>query len=450
MIKALQLDLTRDRELVRLSAPIVGGMFSQTILNLVDTAMVGRLSPSALAAAGLGSTATWLSVSILLGIGTATQALVARRIGEGRDEEAGRVLDNSLLLGGIAGLIIGTIIFSMAPAIFSVLASSDEVAELGTGYLQMRTLGFPFVVMNFAFRGFYHGIGDTKTYLKAIALTNVINLVLDAVLIFGLFGFPRMGVKGVGLATAIALACGTAYYVFVAIPSTGVRSRFRAIRRGSIAGETCRRITKILVPNGLQGLGMALGFMVFYWMMAQIGTIAVAVNNVTMNVASMFYLPALGMGLASATMVGQSLGRGEPDEAEAWGWESARLAAYLVGGAGLVLTLVPELVMYVFTDEAAVVSEGRLALQALGASQVMVAITMVLSNVLVSAGCAKWVMVINVIITYLLILPLTYVFSVVMGGGVALAWCFQGLGRAVGAVGMVLKFKAGGWKENKL
>lgn len=450
MLKSLRLDFKRDREIVRLSGPIVGGMVSQTLVNLVDTAMVGRLSQDALAAVGLGSVTTWLSVSLLLGLGSATQAVVARRIGEERPMEAGRALNNALLMGSTCGLVMAVLILLCTPAIFSVLGSSPEVARLGEDYLTMRTIGFPFVVLNFAFRGFYHGIGDTRTYLKAITLTNVLNAALDAVLIFGLLGFPRLGAQGAGLATALGLAGGTVYYVLVAAPRTRIRARFGALARGTISRDACRRLVAIMVPNGLQNLGTALGFVVFYWMMAQVDTTAVAINNVLINVGSFFHLPALGMGLAAATLVGQSLGRGEPGEAEAWGWETLRLSTYVLAVAGLALVLFPEPVLRVFTTEQDVIREGRLATQILGAGQFATAMTMVLSNVLISAGNARFVMLSNVAITMIVVLPLVYVFGVLLGGGVTVAWLLMGGGRLVAGVVMMLRFRAGGWKLSRL
>jgi putative MATE family efflux protein len=450
MLEALKLHPHRDRRIIRLSGPIVGGMLSQTLVNLVDTAMVGRLSASALAAVGLGATATWLCVSLLLGIGSATQALVARRIGEGRPAEAGRTLDNALVLGGASGLLAGVAVYLLTPALMSLLASDALVEQMGCDYLRMRTIGFPFVVINFAFRGFYHGIGDTRTYLKAIALTNAVNVVLDLLLIFGLAGFPRMGARGAGLATALGLASGTLYYTLWASWRTGLRRRFSAFRLAHLCRDACRGLLAILAPNGMMSLGTALGFMIFYWMLARIGTVEVAVNNVLMNVASVFYLPALGMGLAAATLVGQSLGRQEPAEAEAWGWETARLATYALAACGLVLVVAPGPVIRAFTDDPVVVERGRLAMQILGVGQFATALTMVLSNVLVSAGNARWVAVVNVAFTYLGVLPAVYVGCVMLGGGVALAWVFQGLGRLGIGVALMLRFRAGAWKLSRL
>ncbi len=450
MLSFLRLDLARDRSIAVLSAPIVGGMLSQILQNLVDTAMVGRLDAASLAAVGMGATATWLSVSLLLGIGSATQALVARRIGEERPADAGQVLDNSLLLGGAAGLVAALAIYMLAPGIFSLLSDDTQVAEIGTGYLQMRTIGFPFVVLNFAFRGFYHGIGDTRTYLKAIALTNLLNVVLDLLLIFGLLGFPRMEARGAGLATSLGLMGGTLYYVLRAAPVTRLRVRFGALRFAQVTRETCAGIVAIMVPNGLQSMGNAMGILAFYWMMGRISTMAVAVTNLMVNISSVFYLPALGMGLAAATLVGQAMGRGEPDDAEAWGWETVRLAVYGFTIAGIVMAVVPGPVLRLFTDDQAVISEGMLALRVTAAGQFAVAASMVLSNVLISAGQARFVAVATLVCTYLITLPMTYVFCVMMGGGVALGWLLNGLGRLLTAGAMVVNFRSGKWKTSKL
>ena len=450
MIEHLRLDTSRDRRILTLSAPIVLGMLSQTVQNLVDTAMVGRLDAASLAAVGMGATATWLSVSMLLGIGSATQALVARRMGEEQPAEAGAVLDNALVLGGLAGVVMAAVAYLAAPGIFSILTDDAQVQGIGSGYLRMRTIGFPFVVLNFAFRGFYHGVGDTRTYLKAILITNLLNVVLDALLIFGLLGFPRMGADGAGLATSLGLMGGTFYYLLVAGPGTKLRHRYGGLRFARVGRELCRKVVSIMVPNGMQSMGQALGILAFYWMMGRISTLAVAVTNLMVNISSVFFLPALGMGLAAATLVGQALGRGEPDDAAAWGWETVRVSVYIFTAAGLVLALFPGLTLRLFTNDAEVIAEGTLALRVTALGQFAVAATMVLSNILTSAGQARYVALATVVCTYLGTLPLTYLFCVTLGGGVALGWVFQGLGRAATAAALAARFKGGGWKSSKL
>ena len=204
-------------------------------------------------------------------------------------------------------------------------------------------------------------------------------------------------------------------------------------------------------PNGLQGLGTALGFMAFYWLMARLDTTAVAVTNLMMNVSSAFYLPAMGMGLAAATLVGQALGRGDPDDAEAWGWETVRLAAYFFTVAGALVAVAPGPVLRVFTDDAQVIEAGKMALRMVGLSQCAMAAGMVLSNVLISAGSARFVMVVNVGFVFTLVLPTVHVACLVMGaGGVALAWLIMGLGRLAISVAMAARFKQGRWKTSSL
>ena len=148
--------------------------------------------------------------------------------------------------------------------------------------------------------------------------------------------------------------------------------------------------------------------------------------------------------------MGQALGRGEHGEAEAWGWESVRLATYILTAAGLLLAAVPGPVLRIFTDDPAVVAAGRLALRITALSQFATAVTMVLSNVLISAGSARYVAVINVLVSYVLVLPATYGCAVLLGGGVTLAWIFQGGGRLLVGTAMALKFRAGGWKASKI
>ena len=205
------LPASRLKTILTLSLPIVAGMVSQNILNLVDTAMVGRVGPAALAAVGIASFTNFMAIAIILGLGTGVQAIASRRKGEGKEHETAIPLNGGLFLAFISVPL--TVIFYYAtPFGFPLLVSDPEVVEQGVPYLQARFLGTVAIAMNYSFRGFWNGINMSLVYMRTLIVMHVVNIFLNWVLIFGNLGAPALGAEGAGIATTISIFVGTILY----------------------------------------------------------------------------------------------------------------------------------------------------------------------------------------------------------------------------------------------
>ena len=152
--------MTRARlsTILALAVPIIGGMSSQTLFNLVDTAMVGRLGTAALAGVGIGGFANFMSVAVVMGLSAGVQAMCARRKGEGRLNETAVPLNGGLMLAFVVGLPLSIVLISVAQDLFLLLNDDPDVAAAGVPYLEWRLIAMVGVGMNFAFRGYWNGI----------------------------------------------------------------------------------------------------------------------------------------------------------------------------------------------------------------------------------------------------------------------------------------------------
>ena len=190
-------------------------MVSQNLLNLVDTAMVGALGDSALAATGVGGFAFFMAIATMMGLSAAVQAMAARRIGEGRADEAAAPLNGALLLALGFGVPLTAALVWATPWFFPLLNSDPAVYEQGVPYLQYRLATLALGGMAFGFRGFFNGIGRPIVYMRTLMITHVVNIVLNYLLIFGVLGAPKLGVVGAGIGSAIA-TCRCLIYGFQA------------------------------------------------------------------------------------------------------------------------------------------------------------------------------------------------------------------------------------------
>ncbi|TAM25193.1 MAG: MATE family efflux transporter, partial [Nevskiaceae bacterium] len=175
---------SRRREIWALSLPIIGGMTSQNVLNLVDMAMVGQLGSSALAGVGLASFINFMAMALVTGLSASVQAIAARRIGEGRPEQAAAPLNGGLILAVLIGLPVSLLLIALAPWLFSVLNPDPAVAAQGVPYLQMRLLSVVALGMNFCFRGYWSAVKLTRLYMSNLIWMHSLNIALNYCLIF--------------------------------------------------------------------------------------------------------------------------------------------------------------------------------------------------------------------------------------------------------------------------
>jgi len=420
----------RRKRVWGIALPIMGGMMSQNVLNLVDIGMVGRLGDSALAATGIGSFSSYLAISFIIGLSAGVQALAARRLGEGRDAETAIPLNGGLLLAVIIGAPLCVALILATPAAFEFLTADPAVREQGIPYLQVRIAGMIAVGMNFSFRGYWSAIHLTGVYLRTLLIMHAINIFLNWLLIFGNLGAPELGVFGAGLATTISLHVGTLLYFFFALR----HARDRGFLRAMPSRHTLWQQFRLSLPSSLQQLFFSAGLVTLVWIVGRIGTAEVAAINILMTFHITAILPALGIALAATTLVGNALGRGDPDDAAAWGWNCAALT--FVYGLVLSLLLVPlaDPILGVFLANP---DTRQLAYLPMVLWALMISFDtagMVLMNALIGAGDTRRSMWISVLWQWAFFLPLAYLAGPVLGYGLFGVWVINGIYRVGQAV----------------
>ncbi len=440
------LDRVRRRRIVALALPIIGGMASQNVLNLVDTAMVGTLGASALAAVGMASFANFLASAFVTGISAGVQAMASRRLGEGRESETAHSLNGGLLIAASIAVPLSAVLFILAPLIFPFLIDDPAVVADGVPYLRARLVAMVALGMNFAFRGYWNGVNLSRLYMRTLVIMHVANIALNWLLIFGHLGLPRLGALGAGIGTAAATFLGTAIYLVLG---------FRHARgAGFLAGlpgrSTIVSMLRLSVPAGIQQTFFAAGMTVLFWIIGRVGTAELAASNVLVNLLLVAILPSLGFGLAAASLVGQALGQGRPGDARAWGWDVSAVAVATVGLLALPGAIVPDLILKIFLHDPALLDLARLPLRVIALTMVVDATGMVLMNALQGAGDTRSVMTVAVGLQWLLFLPVAYLIGPVLGGGMNAIWFAQVGYRALQAVVFIAMWRRGRWAETEV
>lgn len=435
-------DRARRRQIFHIALPMIGGMASQNVLNLVDTAMVGTLGDVALAAAGLGSFANFLGIAVILGISTGVQAMASRRLGEGRANETAIPLNGGLLLALLVGVPLSFLLVAGSDRIFALLNDDPAVVAAGGPYLEVRMAAMVGVGMNFAFRGYWSAVRLTHLYMGTLVAMHLLNVVLNWVLIFGKLGAPALGVLGAAYATTISIYCGTAIYVVLAF----LHSRPAGFLARVPSRRTLATIGRIALPSSFQQLFFAAGMVALFWIVGQIGTAELAVVHVLITLSLVAILPAMGLGIAAASLVGHALGRdGTPEDASRWGWNVAVVAALVGVFIGVPAALFHEPILALFLTEEATRELARAPLILAGCLIWFDAAGMTLFNAHLGAGASKRVMIITLASQWLLFLPLAWVLGPGLGAGLLAVWALQLGYRTLQAALFIQSWRSGRW-----
>jgi multidrug resistance protein, MATE family len=422
--KIALLEKERINRILGLAMPVIAGMVSQNILNLVDTAMVSRLdnSDAALAAVGYGGFALFVAQSIILGLSTGVLAAAARRKGQGRLHETAYFLNAALLIVVLVAPLISVFLIHVIPDIYHWINHDPKVIALGVPYLQIRAIGIVFVAMNFSFRGFWNAVDMTRLYMITLILMHALNILLNYMFIFGHFGAPALGVNGAAIASVFALGFGsTIYFLF------GLRyARDHGFLRRLPNRADVWRLIQVSLPSGIQQMFFSAGYLATFWIIGKVGTAEVAAGNVLINVMLVALLPGMGLGLAAATLVGQALGRNDVGEAARWGWDVVKVAAIGLTMLGLPMVLVPKaLLSAIYTLDPHTLELTLWPLRLVGLSMIFEAIGTVLQHSLLGAGDTRRVMLVAIFNQWILFLPLAYLIGPVYGFGLTGIWALQ-------------------------
>jgi putative MATE family efflux protein len=426
----------------------MGEQLLSMMVGIVDTFLVGHLGAAPLAAVGLANQWVFVATMLFGAIATGATALIARFIGARQPQQADEVLRQSMLLGLFIGLFSTIMGMMLAQAAVTLLGAQEDVVELGTAYLRTTSSVFLFSTLMFIGNASLRGAGDTRTPLYVMLVVNVLNVVVAWVAINGPFGLPRLGVVGSALGAVVGRLVGGVLVVAILLKGrSGLQLRLAGLRPHL---ELIRRILRVGLPTGLEQLLFRSGQMVFARILAELGTVSFAANQVAMNGWSLSFMPGFGFALAATTLVGQRLGADDPEGAQQRGYTAYRLGALLMGAVGLVFLLFPAQIVGFFTNDPEIVALGATPLRMVGVIQPLLAASMIFAGGLRGAGDTRFPMLATGGAIWLVRLPLAYLFALELGWGIAGAWSALALDLTMRGSLNFLRFRGGKWKTTRV
>ena len=440
-------DYTRGsigRAILLLSVPMVLEMIMESIFAVVDVFFVARLGADAVATVGLTETMMTLIYTVAIGLSIGATAMVARRIGEGDREGAARTAVQVLILGALLSVVLGIVGVILAPKLLRLMGASDTVIASGINYTRVLLGGNVVIMMLFLINAVFRGAGDAAIAMRVLWIANIINIVLNPCLIFGLGPFPELGVAGSAVATTIGRGTGALIALYALFRKGG---RITVERRHlQLEPSIMARLLRLSASGMFQVfIGMA-SWIGLVRIISGFGSEALAGYTIGIRIIIFALLPSWGMSNAAATMVGQALGAKKPERAERAVWLAGFYNMCFLGVVGLLFVIFAPQIVGLFTSEPAVLSYGADCLRVVACGFLFYAYGMVLTQSFNGAGDTWTPTKINLFVYWLWEIPLAYVLAIVLGFGphgvfLAITIAFSTL-----ALISAVVFRRGRWK----
>lgn len=436
------------RNLLSLSWPMIVNEFLWSVGSVIDMIWVGKLGSDSIAGVGVAGIVVMLMLSSLFGLTTGTAALVARAVGAGDIQSANHAAQQSYVIGGVYSIVLTFAGIILAEPLMIMFGLEPGVVREGAAYLRLQLAGS--LVMTFWVIGEFimYAAGDGKTPMKISFAARCFHMVFAPLLVLGWGIFPRLGVSGAALANVVANLAGMILAFWVLFSGkTRIRLTMKNFR---VDFNLIWRMVKIGIPSSVSNIQRSLSNLVLVWLITPFGTMAVAGHTLCQRIEGILFMPGMGLGAASGTLVGQNLGAGRPDRAEKSGWQGAGVVTGIMVLGSVALLLWTEEIIGVFTSEPDLVEVASIFLRIAAAGYLVMGFSAVLMQSISNAGDTLPPMIINIIMLWVVQIPLAWALPKYTGLGVlGVRWAIV-IGRYVAGIAYIAYFKLGRWKNKKV
>jgi len=402
-----------SRAILLLSIPAVLEMVMESVFVIVDIFFVSKLGANAVATVGITESMVTVIYAIAIGLGTATTSMVSRRIGEKKPDAASVAALQAIITGVIISVLIGLPGALFSKHLLGLMGASKPIIDSMSGYTRIMLGGNIVIMMLFIINAIFRSAGDAAVAMKVLWIGNIINIVLDPCLIFGLGPFPHLGVTGAAVATTIGR--GTAVLFQFWLLFFGKKRIQLSAKHFTVNFRIMMKLMKLSFGSIGQNLIGTTSWIALVRIISIFGSEAVAGYTIAMRIIGFTILPSWGLSNAASTLVGQNLGAKKPERAEKSVWATALVNMILLSIIGLILVIFPETFIRIFIDNENVIKSGVLGLRIVSIGFIAYGLGMVLVNSFNGAGDTSTPLKINIFAFWFVEIPLAWLLAIKAG-----------------------------------
>lgn len=435
--------------IMALAIPAMVENILQVLIGTIDIYFIGKIGTEAIAGVGVTNLIMNIYIAFFQALGVGTTVIVSRNIGCNNVENANSAVKQSIIMALGIGTVLGIINLAFSKNILLYLGTEERVLQYALPYFISVAVPSVFLCLMMVLSSSLRGAGDTRTPMKIAILSNVINIALDYILIFGIFNFNGLGILGAGIATTASRIIG-AIILLKKINSNETKIHANIFDKWSVDKDILKSITKIGLPAGFEKLIMRFGQLVYSGLIIKIGTEAYAAHNIAGTIESFSYLPGMGFGIAAATLVGQNLGAKKADEAQKYGLMSYFLATGFMVIVGAVFYIFAPFLARLFSKDLEVIALVVKVLRIIALFQPFLCITLVITSALQGAGDTKFPMYSTFIGIWGVRVLGAYILGMKLNLGLVGVWLSYALDVTIRGIILMVRFRKGKWKEIKI
>lgn len=450
-ISGTDLDFTEgklSRAILLLSIPMVLEMVMESVFAIADIWFVSKLGADAIATVGITESMITLVYAISIGLSMATTSIVSRRIGEKNPGKAAKTAMQSIITGLFASLIIAIPGVIFASDLLRLMGANDTIVLTMSGYTRIMLGGNVVIMLLFIINAIFRSSGDAAISMRVLWIANIINIILDPCLIFGLGPFPELGVKGAAIATTIGRGIAVVYQLYILFRGN---KRIKILREHvSINFKLILKILKISLGGIGQNIIATSSWILLVRIISEFGSTAVAGYTIAIRIVIFALLPSWGISNAAATLVGQNLGAKKPERAEKSAWVTGFVNVILLSVFGIFMFLFPSTFIGMFTKDPEILKSGIMGLQIISVGFIAYGMGMVMINTFNGAGDTKTPTLINIIAFWMIEIPLAYFLSIRAGMEEKGVFYAIVIAETIMTLIAIYLFRKGKWKENEV
>lgn len=443
------------RDVLKVSLPLVGSMASTTLMLFTDRMFLGWYSIDAIAAATPAGLTAFMFMCFFFGVVAYTNTFIAQYTGSGEPRGIGSSLWQGIYFALASGVVLAALSFYAEP-LFRLANHPAEVQRLEVIYFKILMLGAVFSLLHDALACFYSGRGLTAAIMVVSMIGAAVNIPLDYALINGKWGFPRLGIAGAAFATVAGHILIMTLYVLLIFNPKNIR-RFCLLQEWKFKFELFKRLMKFGIPAGISFFVEMFAFTFFVFIVGQLGRMELAATNIAFAINMLGFLPMIGFGIGTSTLVGQAIGRGKPEDGVVATNSALHICFLYMASIALLYVLFPEWLFNRFKPDL-ILDKDYFPMLKLGKTLlVFVAVyslfdtgNIIFAAAIKGAGDTRFVTwTIALFSTGLMVIPV-FVTVKFFNGGIYTIWLFITAYVCFIALVFFWRFKQGKWKSMRV
>lgn len=429
--------------ILALSFPAIIEMGLNTMLGVSDTIMLGRLINSkAITSVGFSNQIMYLLIFTFSAFNTGAIAMISRAYGEKDFTKLKKIAEQNIVLNLAIGCIILIGSFIIKDSIFKIYDITPEIYADSVKYFTIILIGLIPMFLSFSFAAILRGSGNTKTPMYITGFANILNIIGNYVLITGFGPFPQLGIAGAAISTSVSRIIATGIYIYILYIKD---SKFKLEFKLFFDKKIIKPLFRISWPGAIEQSLMQLSFVVVGIIITDLTSDSEALFRILIQIESLSFMPAVGISIAAATLVGKSLGEKNINKATEVGFASAFLGVTWGFIIGAVFLIFPKALLGAFTTEEAILLIGIPVVPFLAINQPGLNFMIVLGGALRGAGDTKILMILTITRLWLVFVPLSYVCIILLSLGVAGLWYAEIFSILLFALVLYKRFKNKKW-----